>query len=222
MGLVKDTVKTVAPEPGYDDAMWRHSHGYKENHIHAAPFRRNRDFKPVPYGAFGGMPNYRHAEPFALLKNVKDFAYEREHMPTKWFKSFLFGAMTGVMFGTMWFALAPINAFAAQKLFTSVGERAWSGRMFRLFRQIAPRHAMFGGSIFASYTIITDMLRHHDHTNLRPKYMDHAFATTLIGGTVGMVMGKKIRTGVATACFSFFTLAPLLWWYSFSLRPGCG
>jgi len=222
MSYVLDTVYTVAPEPAYDDPHFRQEKGYKSGAVHAAPFRRNRDFKPVPYGAFGGMPNYRHAEPFALLKNVKDFSSERHHMPTKWFKSFLFGAGTGIMFGSMWFAIAPINAYAAQKLFSSVGERAWSGRMFRLFRQIAPRHAMFGGATFASYTIITDMLRHHDHTNLRPRYMDHAFAMTVIGGAIGAICGKKLRTAVATSVFSFITLAPLLWWFSFSLRPGCG
>jgi len=168
------------------------------------------------------MPNYRHAEPFALLKNMKDFSNEREHLPTRWFKAFLFGAFTGVGFGTMWFAIAPINAFAAQKLFSSVGERAWSGRMFRLFRQVAPQHAMFGGAIFASYRIMTDMFRHHDHTNLRPKFMDHCLALTIIGGGIGLIVGKKLRTAVALSVFSLLTVSPLSWWYSFCIRPGNG
>jgi hypothetical protein len=113
MSYVKDTIKTVASEPAYDDDHFRHEHGYKSNSIHAAPFRRNRDFKPVPYGAFGGMPNYRHAEPFALLKNAKDVIYEREQKAIKWAKYFVLGACAGVTFGSMWFAIAPINAFAA-------------------------------------------------------------------------------------------------------------
>ena len=147
---------------------------------------------------------------------------EKEQKAIKWFKYFLFGAGAGVALGSCWFAVAPINAFAAQKLFSSVGERAWSGRMFRLYRQIAPRHAMFGGSIAASYIIMTDMFRKHDHTNLRPQFMDHCLATTIIGTAVGLVTGKKLRSGVDFGVFSLFTLAPLTWWYSFSLRPGCG
>ena len=168
MSYVKDSVTYKASEPAYDDPHFRQEHGYKSTSIHSAPYRRNRDFKPVPYGAYGGMPNYRHAEPFALLKNMKDLVNEKEQKAIKWFKYFLFGAGAGVALGSCWFAVAPINAFAAQKLFSSVGERAWSGRMFRLYRQIAPRHAMFGGSIAASYIIMCDMFRKHDHTNLRP------------------------------------------------------
>jgi hypothetical protein len=52
--------------------------------------------------------------------------------------------------------------------------------------------------------------------------MDHCFATTFIGTAVGAIVGKKIRTAVACGTFSLITLAPLLWWYSFSMRPGCG
>ena len=52
--------------------------------------------------------------------------------------------------------------------------------------------------------------------------MDHCLATTIIGAAVGLITGKKLRSGVAFGVFSLFTLAPLTWWYSFSLRPGCG
>lgn len=97
----------------YGDEIWRSQHGYKEIYTHDAPFRRNRDFKPVPYGTFGGMPNYRHSEPFCQLKNIKDFVDERQHHPTKWAKTFLFGAFAGVVLGSVWMAFRPINGFVS-------------------------------------------------------------------------------------------------------------
>jgi len=67
----------------------------------------------VPYGNFIGLPNYRHSEPFCLLKNAKDVINEQDHFPTRWAKTFLFGATLGVTFGQAWFFLRPINGFAA-------------------------------------------------------------------------------------------------------------
>ena len=119
------------PDPAYEDEIWRSKHGYKEVHQHDAPMRRNRDFKPVPYGTFGGMPNYRHAEPWCQLKNIKDFANENHHFPTVWFKKFLYGALCGVVLGSGWFFIKPTTGFAMQKLMAQVGERQFSGRVFR-------------------------------------------------------------------------------------------
>jgi len=77
------------------------------------------------------MPNYRHSEPWLNMKNMITMQYETKHHPTKWIKKFLFGAFTGLCLGQFWFFVAPINGFAAQKLFAAIGERAWSGRLFR-------------------------------------------------------------------------------------------
>ena len=126
-----NTVKYHIPEPAYSDEIWRQRHGYKEEHQHDAPFRRNRDFKPVPYGTFGGMPNYRHAETFCLTKNIKDLITEHDHFPTRWAKSFLNGAMYGFVLGQAWMFISPGNGFAIQKLMAAIGTREWSGRAFR-------------------------------------------------------------------------------------------
>jgi hypothetical protein len=74
--------------------------------------RRNRDFKALPYGTAGGMPNYRHAEPFCQLKNLKDLANEHHHFPTKFFKTFLTGAAIGVVFGAFWTSFRPMSGIA--------------------------------------------------------------------------------------------------------------
>lgn len=126
-----NTRKYIVPDPAYENEAWRALHGYKEVHSHDHPFRRNRDFKPVPYGAFGGMPNYRHAEPFCQLKNLKDFEHERHNHPVKWFKTFMLGAVFGMVLGTSWFVLRPVNGFVNQKLMQAMGNRPWSGRYFR-------------------------------------------------------------------------------------------
>ena len=56
----------------YGNETFRARQGYKESHQHDPGLRRNRDFKPVLYGTFRGLPNYRHSEPYCMLKNLKD------------------------------------------------------------------------------------------------------------------------------------------------------
>ena len=129
--VYQNVIKYTPSDPGYADESWRHHHGYRELHQHDPPFRRNRDFKPVPYGTFGGMPNYRHAEAFCQMKNAKDLFTESHHFPTVWTKEFLKGALGGVIFGFFWHAHAPQSGLAVQKLMAATGERAWSGRIWR-------------------------------------------------------------------------------------------
>ena len=126
-----NTVKYPIPDPRYGDELWRAKNHFKEEYQHDAPWRRSRDFKPVPWGNARGLPNYRHSEPWLSLKNVFTFTEERHHHPTKWIKKAALGAVTGLCLGQVWFFFAPINGFAAQKLFASIGERAFTGRMFR-------------------------------------------------------------------------------------------
>jgi hypothetical protein len=54
--------------PAYANETFRARAGYKEGDVHDAPGRRNRDFKPMTYGSFRGIPNYRHSEPYCQLK----------------------------------------------------------------------------------------------------------------------------------------------------------
>ena len=126
-----NTVKYPVPDARYADETWRSMHHFKEVHQHDAPLRRSRDFKPVPWGTARGMPNYRHSEPWLNMKNLFTLKDEHHHHPTKWIKKFLFGAYTGFLVGQAWFFAAPINGFAAQKLFAAIGERPFSGRMLR-------------------------------------------------------------------------------------------
>lgn len=45
--------------------------------------------------------------------------------------------------------------------------------LYRLMRNVLGRYAMMGGSLFLSYQLIHDFLRHHDEANGRPRFFDH-------------------------------------------------
>lgn len=80
------------------------------------PERRNRDFKPVNYGSFRGILNFKVAEPWSMLKNIHDLKHEKHNHPIKWAKIFLFGAAMGATIGTLWFMVKPAQAFPMRKL----------------------------------------------------------------------------------------------------------
>jgi hypothetical protein len=72
------------------------------------------------------------------------------------------------------------------------------------------------------YHLVLYFLRHHDETNLRPKFLDHTLAMTLVGA-VGAAVAfggspKHIGTG---ALFFAATLAPMTYWLSMQgMKPG--
>lgn len=117
--------------PGYENPTFRARHGFKDPEAHDPPFRRNRDFKPVPYGSAKGILNYRHSEPFALLKNMKDLPRETHQKPIVYSKLFLKGALLGTYFGGVYFACGPVGALETEKVMAAAGGRAFSGRLFR-------------------------------------------------------------------------------------------
>ena len=80
-------------------------------------------------------------------------------------------------------------------------------------RETSPTHALFGGSVMLSYQLIREWLVHHDHTNLRPKFIDHLIATTIVGGIAFMLFNNGGLRNLASGCiFSFCTVAPMTWW----------
>lgn len=83
----------------YKNETWRARHGYKEALTSDSPIRRNRDFKPVPYGSAKGILNFRHSEPYCLLKNMKDLYHEDSNIVIRWFKDGIRGAMGGSIIG---------------------------------------------------------------------------------------------------------------------------
>lgn len=117
--------------PGYANETFRARHHYKETETPNSPFRRNRDFKPVPYGSAKGILNWRHSEPYCLLKNMKDIVYEESNVVIRWTKKAIVGSMLGAAAGTMYFWGAPTGNFEMNKLFAATGSRNYSGRTWR-------------------------------------------------------------------------------------------
>ena len=213
-----NAVATSITNPAYENETFRAKHGYKEAHQHDPAYRRNRDFKPVPYGSFRGMPNYKHSEPYCLLKNMRDFAHEEHHHPIKWIKTSLKGGLFGSVFGYLWFVGGPAGPFEMNKLFAATGNRPFSGRGVRLMRNVLARYSMMGASIFLSYQLVHDFLREHDETNGRPMFMDHMIATTAIGTGVGAL---TLSTPFHVFCAGFFSMmlvTPFTWWFKTTAR----
>lgn len=67
--------------------------------------------------------------------------------------------------------------------------------------------------MFLGYQLFFDVLRHHDEANLRPKFLDHCLAMTLIG-VVGTALTAGTRPAylVGGALFFGLTLGPITWW----------
>ena len=117
--------------PVYDNPTFRQLYGFKDIEAHDPPFRCNRYFKQVSYDLAKGILNYRHSEPFALLKNMKDIPRETHQKPIVYSKLFLKGALLGTYFGGVYFACGPVGALETEKVMAAAGGRAFSGRLFR-------------------------------------------------------------------------------------------
>ena len=107
--------------PDYGNETWRANKGYKEEHAHDAPYRRNRDFKPVGYGSYRGILNYRHSEPYCLLKNMKDLPREDHHWPTRYAKSIFKGMLIGGLSGFTYWTGSNVGQFEMSKLMAATG-----------------------------------------------------------------------------------------------------
>lgn len=208
-----NSVTQSISDPAYSNETFRARHGFKEAHVHDPAYRRNRDFKPVPYGTFKGMPNYKHSEPYCLLKNMRDLAHEDHHHPIKWIKTSIKGAFAGSIFGYLWFVGGPTGQFEMGKLMAASGNRPFSGRGLRLAKSVLGKYALMGASLTLSYQLIHDFLRHHDEANARPMFFDHMIATTLIGTGLGAVAFKHPFHVFCSGFFSLMLITPMTWWF---------
>jgi hypothetical protein len=85
----------------------------------------------VPYGSYKGILNFRHSEPYFLLKNMRDIVEEDHNIAIRWFKQAMKGGILGGYFGYMYFIGGPTGQFEMSKLFAAAGNRSFSGRSFR-------------------------------------------------------------------------------------------
>jgi hypothetical protein len=158
------------------------------------------------------MLNYRHSEPYCLLKNLKDIPREDDNIAIRWSKAAMKGGFLGSLFGYLWFVGSNTGPFEMSKLLASVGNRQYSGKTYRLMKNVLGKYALGGAAVFLSYDLIHYWLRHHDEANSRTRFMDHQIATTLIGGTAGALMFKHPLHIFCSFFFSFALVGPSAWW----------
>jgi hypothetical protein len=76
-----------------------------------------------------------------------------------------------------------------------------------------PTHALWGGSAMLTYHLVFEFLRHHEHTNLRPMFIDHSIAMMVLGlGFGAAVLGGSPMNLFQGACFSTIMLGPVTYW----------
>ena len=92
-----------------------------------------------------------------------------------------------------------------------------------MVKHVAPKHMAIGGSIFLSYDLITEFMRHHDENNLRPKLVDHMIAMCLIGTFGGLMTFNTIRGAFQGFLFFGINIGLLTYWaMCMGTRPGAG
>jgi hypothetical protein len=102
-----DSINKGVEDGNYNNPTFRARQHYKEEEVHDPPARRNNDFKPVHSWSAKGMCNYKHAEPFYLLKNLGQFAREENNPGIRWIKRFIEGGLTTSMLGFVFFLHKP-------------------------------------------------------------------------------------------------------------------
>ena len=157
------------------------------------------------------MLNYRHSEPYCLLKNAKDLVREEHHHPTRWAKQTFKGMLIGSLLGFAHFVGGNTGQFEMNKLVASIGMRDYSGRVFRMFRGVLGPYAFGAGGAFLLYTLIHDELVHHDEANNRPRFLDHAFALTVVGTLGGIYFLNHPFHIFCSGLFSLTIAAPTSW-----------
>ena len=55
-----------------------------------------------------------------------------------------------------------------------------------MMKHTMPTHMMWGGVTVWTYNFVFEFLRHHEHTNLRPMFIDHSIAMLVLGLGFGM------------------------------------
>jgi len=129
--VYSNVVRQEVPDKSYANEMFRARHGFKEANTPDTSFRKNRDFKAVPYGSAKGILNFRHSEPYCLLKNMKDLVHEDTNIAVKWFKQGCRGALVGGLYGLLSFVGGNTGNFEMNKLMAATGVRPYSGMYFR-------------------------------------------------------------------------------------------
>ena len=143
---------------------------------------------------------------------MKDIAREDHNIAFFHTKSILKGGLLGGIFGYMAFIGGPSTPLEMDKLMAATGARAYSGRGWRMLKNVTFRPAMMGAAAMTAYNGIQWFMRHHDEGNPRPYFYDHLIATTAIGFVGGCLYASHPFSVFTATFFSASVLAPASWW----------
>lgn len=151
-----DVIARGREDPEKSNSVWRAKNGYKEMEVHDPPPRRNNDFKAVHSWSAKGMPNYKHAEPFYLLKNMTQVWREESNPAIRWTKRVLYAGTFGAIAGFAFFVGSPKQSFVMNQLFYECGPREFAGRTLKLFKIVMPKYFFMAGSVALLYSMARD------------------------------------------------------------------
>ncbi|CAI2377829.1 unnamed protein product [Moneuplotes crassus] len=160
---------------------YRTKHGFKELDIHNSPKRRNRDFKPMLYGDFIGMLNFKLSEPWALTRHLPDLVNESHQKPIQWIKYTIKGAVIGAIYGLYQHSNHLIeNRFVDQKLYLSEKRSPFHIRGLLKYAKIFARPMGYTAGLFLGYKLLYDFFEHHTGGQDIPDMFHHFKAWVIL------------------------------------------
>jgi len=72
---------------------------------------------------------------------------------------------------------------------------------------------MMGAVTFMSYDMMLHYFRHHDEVNGRPRYYDHAAATTILATVYSLLYLSHPYQILGTMFLSVSMVGPVSWWF---------
>ena len=198
---------------------YRSKNGFKELDVHNNPQRRNSDFKPMLYGDFIGMLNFKLSEPWALLRHLPDLVNETHQKPIQWIKWTLSGAFYGFFYGIMSNThLRFGESFTEQKLHLSNKKTAFNFSTLRTTGKMLMKPMGNGAGIFLAFKLLHDFFEHHTEGQDIPEIFIHfkSFAVmTPFIVSYFLPMKHVIAGSVAALGFGF----PIYWLFR-SIKSG--
>jgi len=170
---------TSIPQPGKttqgieSNESYRLKHGFKELDVHNSPRRKNPDFKPMLYGDFIGMLNFKLSEPWALLRHFPDLINEQHQMPILWIKSIIKGGLVGGLVGLGLMFNKNENLYVEKKLHLSHSQGPFSMGNFHQAVKRFYRPVGTGAAIAFAYHLAYDFFTHHKESHDIPDILTH-------------------------------------------------
>ena len=203
--------KGMSLDSRHHNETFRARNHYKETHIHNAPKRKNKDFKPVLYGDFVGMLNFKLSEPFAMIRHIKDLFTETHHMPLNWIYNFIKGATLGGFAGIARAALDPtFSSLILKKMQYNETKNPFNLHVWKTFWPAMQRPSLITGTVFMGYNVLLDFFTHHREALNEPPIITHMKVWAVLVPILTIYF-NKYNNILAAYFYSAILLFPTFW-----------